>query len=486
MSWAESVRWITLGEIGSLEDALFSDGDWVESKDQDPSGEIRLTQLADIGDGSFRDRSNRWLNPEQAQRLGVTYLQNDDILIARMPDPLGRCCLYRNLGYPAITVVDVAILRLARELPRWVMYSINSPQVRNQIAALASGTTRKRISRKNLSSISIPIPPIHIQVCIVAEIDTHLSRLDETVATLQAIQAKLKQARASILKAAVEGRLVETEAELAQQEGANYEDADALLIRSVAEKSRLFQESQSQAARRKIWKEPTRPGYMDKSSIPEGWAIASMDQIADISGGLAKDSKITLGESLPYLRVANVQRGKLELEHVKTIICPSEKVASLLLEKGDVLLNEGGDRDKLGRGWVWNGEISRCIHQNHIFKARIALPEIQPKYISHFCNTIGETYFQNEGKQTTNLASISLSKVRALPIALPPAQEQVRILAEIDRRFSVLDQVESTVKASLARCALLRQAILKRAFEGKLVPAPPEPTAPPSKPEESP
>ena len=99
---------------------------------------------------------------------------------------------------------------------------------------------------------------------------------------------------------------------------------------------------------------------------------------------------------------------------------------------------------------------------------------------------MGETYFQNEGKQTTNLASISLSKVRALPIALPPAQEQVRILAEIDRRFSVLDQVESTVQASLARCAHLRQAILKRAFEGRLVPAPAEPTAPPSMPERSP
>jgi type I restriction enzyme S subunit len=98
--------------------------------------------------------------------------------------------------------------------------------------------------------------------------------------------------------------------------------------------------------------------------------------------------------------------------------------------------------------------------------------------ILHYCNTMGDAYLQNEGKQTTNLASISLSKVRALPIALPPAPEQLRILGELDRRFSVLDQVETTVQASLARCALLRQAILKRAFEGRLVSAPPEPHGP--------
>jgi type I restriction enzyme S subunit len=350
---------------------------------------------------------------------------------------------------------------------KWLLYWLMSSAGRRAIEATASSTSGLHtLSLAKVGSLPTPIASLEEQEIAIAYIELHLSRLDETVATLQGIQAKLKQARASILKAAVEGRLVETEAELARRNGVNYEDADALLIRSVAEKNRLFQESQSQAGRRKIWKEPSRPECQDKSSLPEGWSISSMDQIADVSGGLAKDSKITSGESLPYLRVANVQRGRLELEHIKTIICPSDKVTSLLLKKGDVLLNEGGDRDKLGRCWVWNGEISRCIHQNHVFKARIALPAILPKYISYYCNTMGDTYFHNEGKQTTNLASISLSKVRALPIALPPAPEQFRILAEIDRRFSVLDQIEATVQTTLARCGLLRQAILKRAFRG--------------------
>jgi type I restriction enzyme S subunit len=355
---------------------------------------------------------------------------------------------------------------------KWLLYWLMSSAGREAIEATASSTSGLHtLSLSKVGSLPAPIASLKEQEAAIAYIDLHLSRLDEAVTTLQGIQAKLKQARASILKAAVEGRLVETEAELARRNATDYENAEALLQRSLAEKKRLFQEAQLQEGKRKTWKEPSRPECHETSSKPEGWSITSMEQIADVSGGLAKDSKITSGESLPYLRVANVQRGKLDLEHIKTITCPSEKVYGLLLKKGDVLLNEGGDRDKLGRGWVWNGEIPRCIHQNHVFKARLALPAIQPRFISHYCNTLGESYFQNEGKQTTNLASISLSKVRALPISLPPASEQLRILEEIDRRFTVLDQVEATVTASLARCDKLRQAILKRAFEARLVPA---------------
>jgi type I restriction enzyme S subunit len=350
---------------------------------------------------------------------------------------------------------------------KWLLYWLMSSAGRRAIEATASSTSGLHtLSLAKVGSLPTPIASLEEQEIAIAYIELHLSRLDGSITTLQGIQAKLKQARASILKAAVEGRLVETEAELARRNATDYENAEALLQRSLAEKKRLFQEAQLQAGRRKTWKEPSRPECHDTSSKPEGWTITSMEQIADVSGGLAKDSKNTSGESLSYLRVANVQRGKLELEHIKTIICPSEKVDGLLLKKGDVLLNEGGDRDKLGRGWVWNGEIRRCIHQNHVFKARLALPAIQPRFISHYCNTLGESYFQNEGKQTTNLASISLSKVRALPIALPPASEQLRILEEIDRRFSVLDQVEATVQSSLQRCGNLRQAILKRAFGG--------------------
>ena len=118
-------------ELGDLiaADGLFSDGDWVESKDQDPNGRIRLLQLADIGEATFLDKSSRFINDEQFERLRCTEVREGDILVARMPDPLGRACLVPELDSRLITVVDVAIIRPGREslLPEWLMHAINSP-----------------------------------------------------------------------------------------------------------------------------------------------------------------------------------------------------------------------------------------------------------------------------------------------------------------------------------------------------------------------
>lgn len=153
---------------------IFSDGDWVESKDQDLDGDIRLIQLADIGDGEFKDKSERFMNESKFEKLNCTALKTGDILIARMPDPLGRSCLFPGLKNKAATVVDVAILRVDDELAdnRFVMYMINNTKFRNTINNLSTGTTRKRISRKNLSTLEIPLPPLLIQKKIAEALDT--------------------------------------------------------------------------------------------------------------------------------------------------------------------------------------------------------------------------------------------------------------------------------------------------------------------------
>ena len=141
-------------KIASLADlagpsGLVTDGDWVESKDQDPNGEVRLIQLADVGDGLFLDRSRRFLTLKKAKELRCTFLQPGDILIARMPDPLGRACIFPGLGRPAVTAVDVLVWRGddAGADARWLMHAVNSPAVRTEIASLASGTTRQRVCR---------------------------------------------------------------------------------------------------------------------------------------------------------------------------------------------------------------------------------------------------------------------------------------------------------------------------------------------------
>ena len=407
--------------------------------------------------------------PARESAIASYRLEPGDILLNEGGDrdKLGRGWIWQGQISECIHQNHVfrARIRNGKAIPKWIAYFANTDEARAYFLATGKQTTNlASISKKNLSALPVPLPPVEFQEAIVAEIDTQLSRVDETVATLQAIQAKLKQARASILKAAVEGRLVETEAKLARKAGVFFEDAETLLLICLEAKKISAKDKAADKKTTKYWKSPPAQTTPLGFPLPEGWSLVSMEQIADVSGGLAKDSKLSEGETLPYLRVANVQRGRLDLNDVKTIICPRERVEALLLQKGDILLNEGGDRDKLGRGWVWDNQIKRCIHQNHVFKARLTCSGIKPEFISHYANTEGDLYFQQEGKQTTNLASISLSKVRSLPIALPPANEQVRILDEVDRRLSTLDKVEATVTASLRRCEQLRQAVLKRAF----------------------
>ena len=133
----------TLEELSGT-DGLVTDGDWIESKDQDPAGDIRLIQLMDVGDGRFTNRSSRFLNDDTARRLRCTKLSVGDVLIARMPDPLGRACVFPGVGQEAVTAVDVLIWRAGKNgaVAEWLKYAVNSPEVRQQLALQAGGTTR--------------------------------------------------------------------------------------------------------------------------------------------------------------------------------------------------------------------------------------------------------------------------------------------------------------------------------------------------------
>jgi type I restriction enzyme S subunit len=166
--WVTAPLIDTIGINGTL-----CDGDWVESKDQDERGNIRLIQLADIGDGNFKNKSNRFINEDAFSRLGCTEINIGDILIARLPDPLGRACIFPNIQQRAVTVVDVCIIRTGNNSinATWLKYWINSPEVRRLIELQASGTTRKRISRTKLESLILPLPPLAEQKQIATLLD---------------------------------------------------------------------------------------------------------------------------------------------------------------------------------------------------------------------------------------------------------------------------------------------------------------------------
>ncbi|MBI2342972.1 MAG: restriction endonuclease subunit S [Deltaproteobacteria bacterium] len=152
---------------------LFDDGDWVESKDQDPNGGVRLIQLADVGDGEYINKSARFLTSEKAKELKCTFLKKGDLLISRMPDPLGKACLFPGDLKPCVTVVDVSIVRPDPQLVdnNWLKYCVNSFEFRTEISKYISGTTRQRISRGNLSKIKFSLPPLPEQRRIAAILD---------------------------------------------------------------------------------------------------------------------------------------------------------------------------------------------------------------------------------------------------------------------------------------------------------------------------
>ena len=248
-------------------------------------------------------------------------------------------------------------------------------------------------------------------------------------------------------------------AELAHNEGRDYESGDRLL-------RRILENRRSQSQGKGKHKELTALDTTDLPDLPEGWTWARLDSIAALKGGITVDSKRQdpTARTVSYLRVANVQRGYLDLNEVKTINAPANDIEELRLQPGDILFTEGGDRDKLGRGWIWEGQLAECIHQNHVFRGRLVSQDIAPKLVSWWGNSFGKDYFQREGKQTTNLASINLTKLSAFPVPLPPLAEQHRIVAEVDRRLSVVREVEAEVDANLKRAQALRQAVLARAF----------------------
>ena len=457
-------------------DGFISDGDWVESKDQDPEGEVRLTQLADVGDGWFRDRSDRWMNDEQANRLNVTYLQPGDVLVARMPDPLGRACVVPRLSTRAVTVVDVCIVRAPGHSPKWLMHALNAPQTRVEVDRYKSGSTRKRISKKNLCKIPLPMPERRMQDAIVAAIETHFSRLDAAVASLTRAKANVQRARASVLKAAVEGRLVPTEAALARAEGRDYEPASALLARILTERKAAHEAAQEGTKRRKKYKPPLEPETEGMRSLPEGWCWASVDQLSVESLSNGKSVRSREG-GFPVLRLTAMEDGRLNLRESKEGDWTADDAAPWLVEPGDFFIMRGnGSISRVGSAALAGDSVVPVAYPDTMIRFRPVKALTCSRYLlAAWSSLFLRGQIERSARTTAGIHKVNQSSVQRYVVPLPPLAEQHRIAAEVDRRLSVLDAIDTTLNANLARCERLRQSILKRAFEGRLVPAPGEP-----------
>ena len=420
------VGWETaqLEELISI-DGLFSDGDWVESKDQDPVGKIRLLQLADIGDSGFLDKSQRFVNDEQYERLRCTEVLEGDILIARMPDPLGRACLVPNLGQRLITVVDVAIVRPGQDsvIPKWLMYAINAPQIRSSIELQSTGTTRRRITRKKLSALEFQVPPLNEQHRIAAKLDTTLAAVEACRQRLDGVAATLKRFRQAVLAAATLGEL-----------------------------TREWREERGESS----------------------WDTKALGECGAVTGGVTKNSSrkdMTLQKL--YLRVANVYRNRLELDDIAVIGVTESEYLKTVLRAGDLLIVEGnGSLQQVGRVAIWQDESLDCVHQNHLIRWRSY--EMEPKWALYWLmSPVGRELLEERAQTSTGLHTLSVSKISGIPIAFPSVSEQKQVIHLVGDLFTLADQLEAKLTAARKSVDRLTPALLAKAFRGELVPQDP-------------
>jgi type I restriction enzyme, S subunit len=305
---------------------------------------------------------------------------------------------------------------------------------RPDLEARASGTTFREISGKRFAETKFWWPRIEEQRRIVEILEDLLSRLDAADTDLASALQRLASLREGMVRAELTGGRGGQSRGRAQLQGVGVDDG------SLPE-------------------------------MPPGWHWKRLQELADVMGGVTKDAKRESDPTLvavPYLRVANVQRGRLDLSTVTSIRVPQATVDKLSLWPGDVLLNEGGDRDKLGRGWVWEGQVEICIHQNHVFRARVRDSQLDPYLLSWAANSFGGSWCERNGRQSVNLASISLSKIKMMPIPVPPRDEQPTVAARIRTVLDASTRLEREVVGTRQRRTVLHRSLLAAAFSGRL------------------
>lgn len=441
-------------------EGIFIDGDWVESKDQDPAGKIRLLQLADIGDGKFLNKSNRFINDDAFVRLRCTEVIEGDVLIARMPDPLGRACLMPALPERAVTVVDVAILRSSQFYfdNRWLMHWVNSPKFREIIGGNASGTTRKRIARGRLGELEIPIPPLAEQRRIATKLDTVLTRVDALNDCLARITPLLKRFRQSVLAAATSGRL--TEDWRIQKTPDSIEKDWLISVRKLAASSNK---------ERKIIDdlEVFASGTHPECSLPSSWLRTCIGMGGVVSNGSTPSRGMLdyWGGLIPWVSSGEVRNNKIDVtkESISELGFESSSVRKLPV--GTVLIAMIGEGKTRGQSAILN--IEATINQN--IAAVVPVAEIlNPTYLWYWFQ--GQYVNNRQAGNGTGPQALNCQKVRELPLNLPSLGEQAEIVSRIEALFAYADRLEARLQTARTAADRLTPALLAKAFRGELVP----------------
>ena len=365
-------------------------------------------------------------------------------------------------------VLNQHIFRVTPYIDKMFLFYLVSAFI-DDLKRQVHGSGMQHITKGKFERSSVPLAPLPEQHRIVAEIETQFTRLDAGIAALKRAQVNLRRYKASVLKAACEGRLVPTEAELACQEGRDYEPADVLLQRILAERQARWKAENP----KKKYKEPAAPNADDLPESPEGWVWATSEQLSDetrsITYGVVKLGSPVDG-GVPTLRSSNVRSLRIEDENIKRI---SPKISNnyrrTVLQGGEVLVTVRGT---LGGVAIVPEHYSGFNISREVAMIALVDPTVGPVLQFFIASNPTQRWLLARTRGIAYMG-INIATLKQTPLPLPPIAEQHCIVAEVERRLSVVQEMEATVEANLKRAERLRQAILKRAFEGKLVPQDP-------------
>ena len=421
-------------------------------------------------------------------KKGYTKFQSGDVLFAKITPCMenGKIALVSGLrsGIGAGST-EFHVLRPSQTMSgRFLTLYLLQEQIRREARSRMTGTAGQlRVPTIFLTTHQVRLPPPAEQERIVERVDSYVTRLDAATEGLNRIEANLKRYRASVLKAAVEGRLVPTEAELAKKEGRSYQPASSLLARILKERRTRWEESESAKMKAKgkppkndAWKsrykEPIAPDTSSLPVLPEGWCWASVEMVGDVLLGRQRAPQYLTGRfGKPYLRVANIKDDRIDFSDVESMDFDPEHFRKYRLAPDDILVSEGQSPHLVGQSAIYRGEgpADLCFQKTlHRFRPVTGGPSAafaQLVFRSHVKSGV----FKRLASITTNIAHLTLEKFEAAPFPLPPVAEQDRIAAEVGRVLSDGEATATAVVLNRRRMARLRQSILQWAFEGSLV-----------------
>ncbi len=451
------------------------------------------TQFIYLDISSIDNRLNRVVEPKtyygsEAPSRARQLIRVNDVLFSTVRTYLKNIALVPEIHDGQIASTGFSVLRGESGISSKYLfyYSLTDPFL-NALSKLQRGTSYPAVRDSDVRAQPIPLPPLPEQQRIVAKIEELFTQLDAGVAALKKAKAQLRRYRQAVLKAAVEGELTR---EWREAHRGELEPASVLLERILEERRARWEaeqlEKEKMRAKGKVpkddkwkrkYKEPSAADWGSLHELPDGWVWVTLEQIAkDTRIGIVRSlrQQNAEGRGAAYIKMNNVTMdGRVLLDDLVFVETSKDELRRYGIRKGDVLFNTRNSVELVGKTGLVRQDVKDTVYNNNLMRIR-ATGGVFPEFLVYqMCSNSYRRRLERVKRATTNVAALYAKDMLPLPMVLPPTTEQRAIADEVERRLSVIDDLERAVEQSLKRAERLRQSILKRAFEGKLAPQDP-------------